>query len=144
MPEILAFLLYADDFCLIAISPFQMLSMMQTTKNWRERNRLTVNAPTIQGHCLSRDPSSSSSGHDPLDDPLQLLPLAPPLSSEKFPNLSILVPLSIPPLRFLRQSLHQGAPQVAANHLIFANEATPNLRTGTLGPDHVSPRGQQT
>jgi hypothetical protein len=41
---ILAILLYVDDFCLIAISAAQLLSMMQTTQNWCERNRLTINA----------------------------------------------------------------------------------------------------
>jgi hypothetical protein len=31
---ILTILLYVDDFCLIAISAAQLLSMMQTTQNW--------------------------------------------------------------------------------------------------------------
>jgi hypothetical protein len=126
-------LLYVDDFCLIASSIDQLLAMIQTTQTWCENNRLTISTKSkvMVFHESRKDRATRDITQWLIrrDFPLSVTPLY-------IDEVSHFVYIGITVDPTLNYDLHCiriiRAIQMSTNHLLFARETTPSLRTHSV------------
>jgi hypothetical protein len=130
---LLAILLYVDDFCLIASSVIQLLEMMHTTQTWCEDNRLTISTKSkVMVFHESRQARALRGETDwsiRRDFPHLTTPL-PIAEVSQFVYIGVTVDPTLTYDHHCAKVIRTI--QMSTNHLIFAREATPALRTHTV------------
>jgi hypothetical protein len=130
---LMAILLYVDDFCLIASTTTQLLAMMQTTQTWCENNRLTLSTKSkvMVFHETRKDRATRGTTQWIINRQFPLL--TTPLFIDEVSHF-IYIGITVDPT--LNYDLHCikiiRSIQMATNHLLFAREATPSLRTHSV------------